>query len=109
MSGDSDLFLKLIADLETNRKGSFVLDMAIISLLIEKDIITVPEVSERIHKIHDVLGKRYQKQDLLHHTEKAILFLQAVYAEKKPRWTPEVIQGGLPSLDPDQQTTSKEE
>ena len=88
MSNDGDLFLKLIAELETNRKASFVLDMAVVSLLIEKGVIEVPEVTERIHKIHDVPGKLYQKQDLFHYTEKAILFLQVIYAEKKPKLTP---------------------
>jgi hypothetical protein len=55
----------------------------------------VPEVVERIREIHAALPETFREQAVLDRTGFLTQILQQAHGQKQPRWTPEVIQGGL--------------
>jgi hypothetical protein len=71
-----------------------------------KGLLKVSGVTERIREIHAALPETFREQAVLDRTSFVTQILQQVHGQKQPRWTPEVIQGGLDQdqkSDPDPQ------
>jgi len=89
---------------DANRKASVATDFAIISLLIDAGIITIPQLSERLALTQKILGNNYQDEVV---TGRLNLLIQALSdsaasgsSQNQPQkalWNPAVIEGGRPS------------
>ncbi len=80
---------------ESHRRALTVIELATLSLLIDRDILKVSDIAERIQEVHRALPSEFQAQAVVDRTSFVTQILQQVHGEKRRRWTPEVIQGGL--------------
>jgi hypothetical protein len=75
--------------------GNIIAELTALSLLIDKGIATVEEVTQRLRRIQQVLPLHGQAEDAKTRIEFLISVLQHVYGPKPRGWTPVVIPGGL--------------
>lgn len=72
-----------------------IMHLTALSLLLDKGIVTVEDIARRTEEVQSVLPERYQTEGVTKRTALVVDALRNVYGQKLPRWTPEVIQGGL--------------
>ena len=80
---------------EAHRRALTVIELATLSLLIDRGLLKVSEVTERIQQIHAALPESFREQAVLDRTSFVTQILQQVHGQKQPKWTPAVIEGGL--------------
>ena len=77
------------------RRGHVVTELTTLSLLIDQGIASPEEIAQRMSQVQKALHAEFRNETVDRHIMLLTDILRVVYGPKKPRWTPEVIQGSL--------------
>lgn len=89
-----DQMFDLVVRVDENRSGHIIAELAIITLLIDAKIATIPQVCERLELIQSVLPERHQTDGAKLRTRFLTEWLRGHMRPKAQGWTPQVIEGG---------------
>jgi hypothetical protein len=86
------------------RRARLITDLATLTLMVDKGLVSVEEAVERLQLIQSVMPASYQKELVTRQLDFVVRFLRSKgnAAPDSARWTPVVVQGGLsdPADDP---------
>jgi hypothetical protein len=92
-----DQMLASSATIDANRWTSLVVDLAILTMLIDAEIVTIDQAIQRIMHIHGVLPAPYEKADTSTWIKFIVQWLQRQQEhrekQQRPPWQPVVIEG----------------
>jgi hypothetical protein len=94
--------------INANRRAGVIADLTALSLMIDHGLVTVEEVSERLQLIQRSLSDRFHGELETDRIAYLADVLRSVYGEKKPRWTPQVIEGRRHEDHDDEPSNSEE-
>lgn len=78
-----------------NKRAHTISDLVMLSFLVDSQVATVEEISQRIAEVQKVLPESHQDDTVTNRLEFLTRVLRAVYDQPQPKWTPQVIEGGL--------------
>jgi hypothetical protein len=81
--------------IEANRKGHVVADLTALSLMLDKGIVSLDEVTQRLEAVRLAMGQAYQSEEVALRVNLLAGILRNKHGSKNREWKPEVIQGGL--------------
>jgi hypothetical protein len=81
--------------IEANRRSHVVADLTALSLMLDKGLVSLDEVTQRLEAVRIAMGEGYHSQDVAVRVKLLADILRDKHGAKRPAWTPEVIQGGL--------------
>src|SRR4051794_10718880 len=90
----NEFLVSLNDRLAANRRGSFILDIAALSLLIDRGLSTHEQAIQRIREVQNAMPESYRSHDVNARVDFAVDVLRQVYGSPQRRWTPKVIEGG---------------
>jgi hypothetical protein len=91
--------------IEANRRSHVVADLTALSLMLDKGVVSLDEVTGRLEAVRLAMGEKYQDEEVVRRVKNLADILRDKHGARRPAWTPEVIQGGL---NPDQNSDPSE-
>ena len=80
--------------IDGNRRGATVVELAILTLLIDGKPVTIEGAIRRIEEIHKTQPDKYHDDHTANRLKLITEWLRAHIAQPRGRWTPVVIEGG---------------
>jgi hypothetical protein len=96
--------LDLTATVKSHARASAILDLTILSFLLERQWPTLEELETRVQQVRRRLPAEWDSDAVTGELNPLLGLLKDVYGPKPRGWTPQVIEGGLRRQDdePDQ-------
>jgi len=95
---------------DANRRGHAVIELALLTLVIDAKLATIEQVVQRIQSIRESLPEPFQAEDVGQRVRWITEWLLSHVDRPRGRWTPQVIEGGLDqSSASDQEPPSQDE
>lgn len=80
---------------DANRQAHTVVELSLLSFLVDAKIATIDQICQRIELIHSGSPPQYQTDEVKLRLKFVTDWLRGHEKRPRPEWTPEVIQGGL--------------
>lgn len=97
--GANDHLLQMLVEeverSDANRRGHVVVELAILTMLIDAKIVTIEEAAQRIELIQSKLPAVYQEPDVGLRVKMITEWLRGHAKGPPGKWRPLVIEGGL--------------